>query len=96
MELEEDKGNKHFLDRKCLIKLSNLPPTTSPCIFFCSCTKTNKILEEIFFPKQVKLKAICQHKKERCKKSFQYLHPVRKENLTLFTSTEILDENLNY
>jgi hypothetical protein len=43
------------------------------------------------FPKQVKLKTIDQRKKSSAKKAFQYLHPARKENLTLFTITGILD-----
>jgi len=47
------------------------------------------------FPQQVKLKT-GQREKEFCKTCFQYFLPTKKVNLTLFTSMEILNENLNY
>lgn len=72
LELEEDKGNKHFLDRKCLIKLSNLPSKTyqfslSFCLF---CYENKQNLRGNIFPKQVKLKTTGQREKQFCKKIF--------------------------
>jgi len=96
LELEEDKGNKHKkTNRKCLIKLSNLPSKTH-YFFFLLFYENKQNLRRNIFPKQVKLKKKGQREKEFYKKSFQYLHSARKENFTLFTNMVILDENLNY
>lgn len=82
-----DKITRSALKSPLLLSLS---------LFFLLFYENKQNLRGNIFPKQVKLKKIGQCEKEFCKKSFQYLHPKRKENLTLFTSMAILDENLNY